>query len=117
MHESIGKLKVRDDLDLNFSFNWQVPVVKKDYVKNDLDKFEVEFLCHPMKIEHFRCALAKNRKGLAFWHNTPEFFGEVKRMKAHMGRVKFKGNNPRVLAHDNLVQEVRGVKKPGNGVF
>ena len=35
LHESMGNLKVRDDLDLNFSFNWMVPVIKKDYVKNN----------------------------------------------------------------------------------
>ena len=44
LHGSMGNLKVRDDLDLNFSFDWKVPVANKDYTKNNLDKFEVEFL-------------------------------------------------------------------------
>ena len=101
----------------NFSFNWTVPVVIKDYEKNDSVKFEVEFLGHPMKIEHFKSVLAKYVKGLAFWHDTPKFSGEVKRMKVQTGKAKFKGNDPRVLARKNLVQEVRGAKKPSNGVF
>lgn len=118
--ESMGNLKVRDDLDPKsdvFSFDWKVPVVKKDYVKNNVDKFEVEFLCHPMETEKIKCVLAKNGKGLAFWHSTPEFFGEEKRMKAQMGRDAFKSNDPRVQAHRNFVQEVRLIKKPSNGVF
>ena len=74
-------------------------------------------MCHPMEMEHSKCVLAKNGKGLAFWHSTPEFFGEEKRMKVQMGREKFRGNDPRVLAHKKLVQEVRADKKPIHRVF
>ena len=86
-------------------------------MKNDSDKFEVEFLCYPMEIEHFKCVLTKNGKGLTFWHSTPEFFGEKKQMKVQMSKAKVKGNNPQVLAHKNLVQEVRAAKKPTHRVF
>ena len=44
LYENMDNLKVKDDPELNFSFDWKVPVANKDYTKNNLDKFEVEFL-------------------------------------------------------------------------
>ena len=71
--------------------------------KNDVDKFEVEFLVQPMSADHFKCNLSKCRKVVAFYHGTPGLFGEEKQMKAQMGRDNYKKNDPRVQGHNNCV--------------
>ena len=77
--------------------------MKKDYAKNDVDKFEVEFLVQPMSADHFKCNLSECGKFVAFYHGTPGLFGEEKRMKAQMGRDNYKKNDPRVQGHNNCV--------------
>ena len=114
LSEVMGNLRIRDasEFGLNcFSFDWKNPVMTKDYVKNDTDKFELEILVHPMGKDHFKCVLSKCGKGVTFWHGTPEFFGEEKQMKEQMGRDQngdrlYRKNDPRVQGHKKCVQAV-----------
>ena len=64
-----------------FNLNTSVPVMQKNYTKNEVDKYEVDFLCMPFGIEHFQIKFSKCRKKLSFTHACASFFAEEKRMK------------------------------------
>ena len=113
----MGNLRVQDASEVKlYSFDWKKPVMKKDYVKNNVNKFKIEFLVHPMGADHFRCILSECGKAVAFYHGTPKLFREERRMKAQMGR-NYKKNDPWDQGHNNCVQLIRKYKKKSNGVF
>ena len=121
---AVGHLTVTDAARNEvFDLNTSVPVMQKTYTKNEVDKYEVEFLCMPFGIEHFQVKLSKCGKKLSFAHACPSFFAEEKRMKAQfgkdiLGRSKYNKNDPRVIGHDQCVQRVRLVMgKPRHKVF
>ena len=71
----IGNLQVRGASEFErFSSDWRNPVIKKDDSKNDVNKFEIEFLVHPVSVEHFKCNLSKSGKIVAVYHHTLKFF-------------------------------------------
>ena len=55
--------------------------MQKNYTKNEVDKYEVDFLCMPFGIEHFQIKFSKCGKKLSFTHACASFFAEEKRIK------------------------------------
>ena len=124
--QGVGNLTVTDAAQNKFemfALNTSVPVMQKNCTKNEVNKYEVEFLCMPFGIEHFQFKLSKGGKKLSFTHACPSFFEEEKRMKVQfgkdiLGRSKYNKNDPRVIGHDQCVQQVRrAMDKPRHKVF
>ena len=124
--QGVGSLTVTDAARNNFEMfdlNTSVPVMQKNYTKNEVNKYKVEFLCMLFGIEHFQVKLSKCGNKLSFVHACPSFFAEEKRMKVHsrkdiLGRSKYNKNDPRVIGHGQCVQQIRRVMgKPRHKVF
>ena len=109
--EDLDQLKV---VGVSYSFDQKVPFVVKKYCKNDEDVMELEYMCLPMEQECFKFSLSEDGLNASITVATPEVFGEEKRMKKQMGD-KYKQNDPRAVAHKNVVQEIRENGKMVNG--
>ena len=117
--QKFAKVKVKDSNNKGrcFSFDCTNPYVYKAYCKNKVDKLELEFLTFPFPKDYFKISLEKGGTEVHLWIATPEHFGETKRMKAQIGRAKYKTNDPRAIAQEDAVQEIRGQSKAVNKKF
>ena len=84
--EKMEQLKVDGKLAAYFSFDSIAPVFSKDYVKNSIDKFEVEFLLSPYYDSFFKHELSADGMKVIAGQATPELFGEEKRTTKQMGK-------------------------------
>ena len=108
----MDKLRVKEAE--SFSFNQKVPTMTKEYCKNNKDKVELEFISLPLEREFFEIGLSEDGMDATVKIATPGLMGEEKRMKTQMG-AQCKKNDPRAIAHSNVVQKVREESKAKNG--
>ena len=90
--------------------------MQKNFTKNKKDWAELEFLVMPLDLDHFRINLTEDGLNCSLHVATPEWFGETKRLKKAMDD-KWHENDPRVVAHDDTVQEIRKTNKAKDKKF
>lgn len=123
IESKMGKLRVVGEDKSNkrrkvaqYSFDQKLPFMLKDYFKNNKDYVEVEYMAFPFSEDHFKCGLSDDGWECNFTAATPEMFGEEKRMKGQM-EDNYKKNDPRVIAHNNVVQNVRSTSNTKDKKF
>lgn len=115
----LDKLTVKDDAAPkapSYSFDQKAAMMTKEYTKNNRRKVELEYLCMPLPKNHFRVTLSDDGCEASLQVATPALFGETKRLKAQMGVDAWKKNDPRVVAHGTVVQDIRKNSKPEDGM-
>ncbi|KAL9180917.1 hypothetical protein ACHAXT_009722 [Thalassiosira profunda] len=112
--DNLNELSFGDTPQKPYSFDVSAPSMTKKYTKNERDVVEVEITAHPLDESFFLFKLSDDGRQLDVGQAVPEAFAEMKRMKKQMGE-QWKKNDPRVVAHSDVVQEVRkaGLVKDG----
>ena len=113
--KSLGNMTLKNNSS-SFSFEQKSSWVQKDFTKNKKDWAEIEFLVMPLDLDHFRINLTEDGLNCSLHVATPEWFGETKRLKKAMDD-KWHENDPRVVAHDDTVQEIRKTNKAKDKKF